>query len=249
MSATPNLPTREDPGNVTPEARANAVSLARLLQFGDSAFPVGSFSFSLGLESAVQQKLVTDAATLRAFVTTATQQAASGDGIGLILAHREALRGDLDAAKRIDHAVFNRKLSESMRDMSVRMGKKLTELAAAVVKHPLLDLWLANIRTGDARGAYPVSLALLFASLQLDSETAFVAHQNGIATAILGASLRLLRVSHWETQAILFEINAGLGEAYEQASHARLEDMSSFAPLTEILSAAHTKAHVRLFMN
>lgn len=239
----------EDAENIKADTPINVVSLARLLQFGDSAFPVGAFSFSMGLESAVQQKIVTDTGTLRAFVTTAAQQAASGDGIGLILAHRAARTGNLDAVVRIDHAVFNRKLSESMREMSGRMGKKLTELAAAVVKQSLLDQWLVRIRSGDARGMYPVSLAIVFASLQLGSRAAFTTHQNGIATAILSASLRLLRVSHWETQAILFEINAHIGEAYEKAVRARLEDMSGFAPVTEILSAIHTKAHVRLFMN
>ena len=38
---------------------------AGLLQFGDSMLPVGAFSFSNGLESAVQQGLVHDADTLR----------------------------------------------------------------------------------------------------------------------------------------------------------------------------------------
>ena len=36
---------------------------------------------------------------------------------------------------------------------------------------------------------------------------------------------------------------------YENAAAARLSDMSGYAPLTEILAAVHTKAHVRLFMN
>jgi urease accessory protein len=36
---------------------------------------------------------------------------------------------------------------------------------------------------------------------------------------------------------------------YATAAAARLPDMAGFAPLTEILAAVHTKAHVRLFMN
>ena len=34
----------------------------RLLQFGDSVLPVGSFSFSNGIEAAVQQRIVHDVA-------------------------------------------------------------------------------------------------------------------------------------------------------------------------------------------
>ena len=43
--------------------------MMRVLQFGDSLLPIGSFSFSHALESAVQEGVVRDAATLDEFVT------------------------------------------------------------------------------------------------------------------------------------------------------------------------------------
>src|SRR5258705_13843571 len=70
-------------------------SLARFLQFGDSMFPIGGFSFSCGLESAVQTGVVDDRATLHAFARTALEQAARGDGIALIAAHRAAMGSDV----------------------------------------------------------------------------------------------------------------------------------------------------------
>jgi len=66
---------------------------------------------------------------------------------------------------------------------------------------------------------------------------------------MLGAALRLMKVSHLETQSILYEINATMDDAYRQAAGMRLEDMSGFAPLIDIFSAVHAKSHVRLFMN
>ena len=79
-----------------------AVHLARLLQFGDSMFPIGGFSFSGGLESAIQKRVVTDTATLLAYARTAVEQAGRGDGIGLVCAHRAALAGDVEELVRID---------------------------------------------------------------------------------------------------------------------------------------------------
>jgi urease accessory protein len=105
------------------------------------------------------------------------------------------------------------------------------------------------IKTGEARGTSPITLAALFASLELDSRAAFIAHQNGIATSMLGAALRLMKVSHLDTQAILFDMNSHAEMASERAAATRLEDMSGFALLVEILSAVHAKSHVRLFMN
>src|SRR5215813_8439069 len=79
-----------------------ATRLLRVLQFGDSMFPVGGFTFSCGVESAIQTGVVADAATLHAFTRTAVEQAARGDGIALIAAHRAAVAGDVGALIRVD---------------------------------------------------------------------------------------------------------------------------------------------------
>jgi urease accessory protein len=231
----------------------NSGSLARLLQFGDSMFPIGGFSFSCGLESAVQTRVVHDRVTLHAFARTALEQAARGDGIALVAAHRAAkesdVTGDVEALIAIDRQVFARKPSDETRTMSRRMGRKFTELGVEVVDAPLIRTWLARITEGATSGCYPVALAVNFAAQGLSAREAFLVHHYGVATAILGAALRLMRVSHVDTQAILYDLNAGVDAAYETASAARLPDMAGFAPLSDILAAVHTKAHVRLFMN
>jgi urease accessory protein len=233
--------------------QSNSGSLARLLQFGDSMFPIGGFSFSCGLESAVQTGVVHDRATLHAFARTALEQAARGDGIALIAAHRAAkgsdVTGDVEALIAIDRQVFARKPSDETRTMSRRMGRKFTELGVEVVGAPLISTWLARITEGATPGCYPVALAVNFAAQGLSAREAFLVHHYGVATAILGAALRLMRLSHIDTQAILYDLNAGVDAAYETASAARLSDMAGFAPLSDILAAVHTKAHVRLFMN
>jgi urease accessory protein len=58
-----------------------------------------------------------------------------------------------------------------------------------------------------------------------------------------------MKVSHIETQTILYELTGQTAGMYEAAAAARLSDMASFAPLAEILAAVHTRAHVRLFMS
>jgi len=236
-------------GNDRVGAPNSAAFLARMLQFGDSMFPIGGFSFSCGLESAIHRGVVADAATLHAFTRTAAEQAARGDGIALIAAHRAAAAGDIDALIRIDEQVCARKLSDEMRSMSVRMGKKFTEMGVQVIGAPLLCAWRECIETSVAPGCYPVALGVNFAVQGLSDLGAFVVHQYGLAATILGAALRLMKISHVETQKILYELNGGAEAAYESAAAARLSDMSGYAPLTEILAAVHTKAHVRLFMN
>lgn len=226
-----------------------APSLARMLQFGDSMFPIGSFAFSGGLESAVQKRVVSDAATLEAYARTAVEQAATGDGIAVVWAHRAAAAGNLDELVRIDQRVYARKLSSETRTMSVRTGKKFAEMGAEVAGTPLLAAWRDRIGAGGTPGCYPVALAVNFASQDLSARDAFIVHQYGVATMILGAALRLMKIGHVETQRMLYRLNADVDAAYESAAHSRLTDMAGFAPLAEVLAAVHVKAHVRLFMN
>lgn len=230
-------------------APGSSARLARALQFGDSMFPVGGFAFSGGLESAIQKGVVTDAHTLQAYVRTALEQAETGDGVALIRAHRAAEAGDIDEVVRIDERVYARKLSGETRTMTVRMGKKFAEMGAEVIGSPALAAWRERIAAGATPGCYPVSLAVNFAAQGLSARDAFVVHQYGVASMILSAALRLMKVSHVDTQRILYQIDAGADAAYEAAAATRLEDMAGFAPLAEILAAVHVKAHVRLFMN
>jgi urease accessory protein len=223
--------------------------LMRLLQFGDSMLPVGAFSFSNGLESAVQTGLVHDLDTLRQFVQTAVEQSATGDGIAVLAAHRGAQAGDFTRIVEADRAVLQRKLNEEMRTMTVRMGRKLAEMTVHVAAAPMVSDWLAAIKQGETPGTFPIGQALVFASLGLAEQDAFAVHLYGIASMMLGAALRLMKVNYLDTQAILFEVNSATESAYEQIRDATLEDMSAFAPVMDVLAAVHVKSTVRMFMN
>jgi len=237
---------KSTPGVALP---VTATQLARMLQFGDSVFPIGGFAFSGGLESAIQKGVVKDPATLQGFTRTAVEQASRGDGIGLVRAHRAASAGDIEEVARIDALIYARKLSGETRTMSVRMGRKFTELGAHVTDSPALLDWRERVVNGATPGTYPVALAVNFAAQGLSAREAFVVHQYGVASTILGAALRLMRVSHMDTQPMLYALNADVDAAYATAAAATLDDMAGFAPLAEILAAVHVKAHVRLFMN
>lgn len=229
-------------------APASVVELLRVLQFGDSVLPVGAFSFSGGLESAVQTGMVHGRDTLREFVRTATRQAATGDGVALIHAHRAARTNDLPTVLTIDRQVLNRKLNEEVRTMTTRMGRKLAELCEHVRASPLMTGWLESIRSGDTPGTYPIGQALAFAGLGLGEHDAFAAHQYGVASMLTGAALRLMRIDHLDAQTILFDVNAAAATDYAEIRDATLDDMHSFAAETEIAAAIHLQARVRMFM-
>lgn len=222
---------------------------ARALQFGDSALPVGAFSFSSGLEAAVAARVVTDAATLEEFVCTARRQATTGDAIAVLAAHRAARGDDLAGIVEADEAVLLRKLNEEARGATLKMGRKLGELAARFVDAPVVATWLDAVRGDAAPGTYPVGIGVVLAASGAEERDAFAVHQYGVSATILGAALRILRVDHHDTQAIAFRVNAAIGDEYDAASTATLDDMSTYAPVTDVLAALHVHAHIRMFMS
>lgn len=223
--------------------------LMRVLQFGDSLLPIGSFSFSNALESAVQEGVVRDAATLGQFALISAHRAATSDGIALLEAHRAAREQDIGRIVRADHAVFERKLGEETRTMTVRMGRKLAEVSTAAVQAPLLGLWLGQVRSGVTPGTHPVALGVLFGELGSPEEDAFAVHQYGVAMMILSAALRLMRIDHRQVQKILYAVTGTVPADYDAVRQASLCDMAGFTPMADILAAVHVRSHVRMFMN
>ena len=223
--------------------------LAHLLQFSDSTLPVGAFAFSQGLESAIQLGVVTDAASLKSYLALILRQAAHSDGIALLHAHRAACEGIYEKVREADQALWARRVGEEQQLMLARMGKKFAELALAIEPAPLLGRWLADVNRGETPGCFPVAQAIGFARLQASEAEAFTIHQYGLSSMILNAALRLMRIDHLTTQKILFEAQATVDGHYEAIRPLELDEMSSFAPVYDVIVAHHTRTHLRLFMN
>ena len=68
------------------------------------------------------------------------------------------------------------------------------------------------------------------------------------ASMITGAALRLMRVTYLDAQAILLTVTETANDDYSAAASAGLDDMATFAPLTEIAAGIHIRATVRMFM-
>lgn len=229
------------------------LNLSRMLQFGDSVLPIGAFAFSGGLESAVQKGIVHNEETLREYADTALEIASKGDAIAVNMAAEAALKGDLDTLCRIDEEVLCRKLSEETRLMTLRMGKKLTELGVQLTGNDLMAQWSERIAEERTPGTFPVSLALTGVVVQAtkpgETQAVDVIHLYGGVMTILNAAIRLMRITHIDTQRVLYQLTPTFEERCVQAAQSSLEQMSNFAPMTDILAALHVRAHVRLFMS
>lgn len=155
------------------------LSVMRLLQFTDSTFPVGTFSFSNGLETAAYEKIVKTAGNLHDFVWSQALQAAYSDGVAAIHAHRAYLSGDYDAVAEADRFLILFKMNDEARLMLRRMGKKFAELASKLFDSEIIGRWLEEIKNEKTPGCFPIAQGIAYAAAGLSEREMFCAHQYG----------------------------------------------------------------------
>ncbi len=231
------------------EDDVRAATIMRLLEFTDSAFPVGTFSFSNGLETAAETGSVRDAATLEAYARTMARQAAFTDGIAALQAFRSYGAGDFLGILEADRQAIICKMNAEARLMTCRMGKKLAELSKRIFDDEIRDRWLAYIADGNTDGTYPAAQGIVFAACGISEKGLFCSHQYGVLNMILGAALRCVRVSHYDTQRILFRMSDEIDTLYDEIRNADFEDIHAFNPQADIFASLHEKGDKRLFMN
>ncbi len=229
--------------------KSSMATAMRLLQFSDSAFPVGAFSFSNGLETAVCEGIVSDAASLESYAQSVTLQSAFSDGIVALQAFRAAGEKQYGDIVEADKRLMLFKMNEESRSMLCRMGKKLAELSVRIFDEPILKTWLEDIKAGATPGTYPVAQALVFSLAGLSEEELFCSHQYGVINMVLSAALRCVKVSHYDTQRILFNLGSSVSGLFEEVRTMGFDDMNAFVPQIDILASLHEKGNMRMFMN
>ena len=222
-------------------------------QLADSAFPAGLYAFSHGLETAAQEGHVRTAAGLERLVGDwLAWQVGPGDAVLVAAAHDAAAAGDTPALLEIDAWGAATKLAREAREASVKTGRRLLATAVTLAPRALtLHLLARAVTRGQSPGTYPAAFGATAEALGVGQLEAVLADLHGAATAMLGAALRLLRVDHQQTQAILRRLAPLLADiaAAACASASGWRAIQPCAPFAEVLQMRHEAAHVRLFMS
>lgn len=234
--------------------RRSLLALLRLLEFSDSAFPAGAFSFSNGVETAAERGIITDGESLCEYARDMARRSAFTDGVAALRAMRSTVADDYAGVCEADEMLWLSRLNDESRLMTSRMGTKTAELADRILHDDAAwgrwgSRWLADIRSGSVRGTHAATLGLVFALCGLSERELFASLHYGALNVVLGAALRCVRVSHYDTQRILFTLSGEADGLYAEAASMELDDMNSFSPQADILAALHEKGTKRMFMN
>ena len=223
----------------------DALSLLRLLQTTDSAFPSGAFAFSSGLETLTNEGRVRDATGVHGVLTH--QIMPRWFGFDRLFLHQAmTAAGDPQRLLDIDLRCHVQNTADRLADASRRIGRSLLSVHSRIGTPLVADFQaaIAQAKRGHAAGYEPVVQGVVAAGLGLSPAQAQAGALNGVVTAFTSAAVRLGVLGAIEAQSLLAQIAPAMAEGLSRPCPER---PGSFSPLSEIAAVRRTAAHASLF--
>jgi urease accessory protein len=221
-------------------------TLLRLMWLASPALPVGGFSYSEGLEAAVEAGRVHDEASAGAWLLQQLQLGvARADGPVVAQAVRAWQAGDHERIRELNAWVQASRETAELRLQAEQMGRSLVE-------------WLKNgEQAGDPRIAalgalapaptWPLSFALATVLAGADEAEALLAFAFGWAENMVQAAMKAVPLGQSAAQRMLAALATAIPPAAEQARQCADGNRQAFAPMLAVLSAQHETQYSRLF--
>ncbi|MCT7377609.1 urease accessory protein UreF [Chelativorans salis] len=213
-------------------------ALQKLLTWASPAFPVGAFAYSAGLESAIEEKRVTDSATTRNWIEGSLKSGAARNDAILASAACRAHGDTAELARLADLCLALTPARQRHEEMLVT-GKAFTE-AANAWPDPVLD------RLPDPC-PYAIAFGAVAGASGIAVEETLVAFLTAYTQAQISVSIRLVPLGQTDGLAILATLEPLIAVTAETLSHASLDDLGSAAYAADIAAMEHETLPTRIF--
>ena len=224
------------------------LQLNRLLQLCSANLPVGGFSFSQGLEYAVETGWVNNVQSCRQWIQFILQESLAPTDIAILQRLYPCLKAENDQqVEQIEY--WNQHLlacreSKELRLADLAMGKALvrllTKLEHESAKHLLAQLDISQMTFTCAFAIAAHAWELDLASCQSGFCWAFIDSQVAAAT-------KLVPLGQTQAQQLLFELSEQVDAAIALAAQLSDEDIGGSLPRVAMASAWHETQYSRLF--
>jgi urease accessory protein len=217
-----------------------AIGLLHLLQFASPALPIGGYSYSQGLETAIDSGAVTDAAGARAWIAAYLMEVIALWEAPLLWRLLKAFESCDDAGVALwsERFIASRDSAE-FRAETIQMGYSLTRLVA--------ELGVADVTKLGAEVSLPTAFACAVCGLDIEHEDALLAMLFSWAENQVLVCVKSVPLGQVAGQRLLLSLAPEIERA---AAHARAlhdDDMSNWAPGLSMLSMRHEVQHGRLY--
>jgi urease accessory protein len=229
---------------MTPAVRSIR-KLTSLLHLASPALPIGAFSYSQGLEGAVDAGFIRDAASARAWIESGLEHALATNELPMLaLLYRDWEAGNYAGVSRANAWFLASRESFELRQETEQMGWSLAQLALSLE-------WADEVRQDALRSLKPLCLPAAFAyaagALHIDLDSCLAGYAFSWIENQVAAALKAVPLGQVAAQKILFAMHLLLPDAVLRAIDTTENQISTFAPHLGILSARHANQYSRLF--
>jgi urease accessory protein len=219
--------------------------LYRLMAWLSPAYPVGAYSYSSGIEWAVEAGDIKDAETLKAWLAV---MLADGGGFcdAVLFAHaHRAVAGEDDGALSAVAELASAFAPSKERHLeTTAQGAAFVETTRAAWPCAALDklkqVW-------DGLVAYPVAVAVAAGGHGIALEPSLVAYVQALAANWVSAGVRLIPLGQTDGQRVLAALEPIIAATAARALATSLDDIGSAAFRADLASARHETQYTRLF--
>jgi urease accessory protein len=218
--------------------------LLRLLTWLSPSFPVGGFSYSHGLELAVEAGLVRDRRHLADWLGTVLSHGAGRvDATLLASAWRATCADDgVALAAATEWAAAMRGTAETALE-SAAQGRAFLDTVRQVWPDP----WLEKRAEMLALGGYAVAVGVAAARAGVPLEPTLVGYLHAFAANLVSAAVRLVPLGQTDGQRALAALEPVILAAAAAAIERPLAEIGSATPMVEWASMRHETQYTRLF--
>lgn len=222
-----------------------SLAVLQLLRLASPGLPIGGFSYSQGLESALELGLVHDAASARIWLSDALRgPVCRFDAVLLTRAWQARAAGDDATLVALNQRLLASRDSREQRQESEQMGYSLRRLFAELPEFAARP-WPAVL--DDAPLALVLAWALAAHSLALDAQAAVEAYLWSWLENQIMVLLKAMPMGQTAGQQLLSALLPELAQAVHAALQAEDDDMSTFAPGLAWVAMKHETQYSRLF--
>ncbi len=224
---------------------AEAAALYRLMTWLSPSFPVGAFSYSSGIEWAVEAGDIRDAASLRDWLAAMLAEGSGFcDGVLVAQAHRAAARRDDARLREIAELAAALVPSRERQLETTTQGRAFIDIARAAWNFAGLDDMIAAC---DGPIVYPVAVALVSAAHEIPLEPALHAFFHAVVSNWISAGARLIPLGQTDSQRVLANLEPVVAATAKRALAASLDDLGSATFRADLASLRHETQYTRLF--
>lgn len=227
-----------------PAGQLPAPSLLQLIWLASPALPVGGFSYSEGLEAAVDRAgVATETIASDWLADQLHLSLARGDLAAIAQAIPAWRTSDLPRVQQLNDWVLQTRETSELRAQAEQMGRSLLD-------------WLRNHDGANAahieacagmQPTYPVAFALAASQTEAGVRDCLLAYAFGWAENMMQAAIKSVPLGQSAGQRMLARLAHVIPAAVESAMQLPDDERQAFSPMLAILSSQHETQYSRLF--